>query len=182
MNIIIDLVGAILIGGMVLLLTVNLNTTSTQYKFASDYELRLQQNAKTLAEIINSDMRKIGYKKTGGAFISALENKLSFYSDIDSNGVQDIVTYCLSDSTKALFSENPRDKILYRVINTDTLGGPSLGLTNLKFSFKNKNGLTTTYLDSIKYVKIEIWVETTERINNQYPFTYWEMTINPRNI
>lgn len=182
MNIILDLVGAVLIGGMVLLLTVNLNTASSQYKFASDYELRLQQNAKTLAEIINSDMRKIGYRKTGTAFITALEKNLSFYSDIDSNGVQDVVTYYLSDSTKASFTENPRDKILYRIVNSDTLGGPSLGITNLKFSFKNKSGLTTTVLDSIKFLKVEIWVETPEKINNQYPFTYWEMTINPRNI
>jgi len=179
---IIDIMGAVLIGSMVMLLMVNLNTVSAQYKISSDYELRLQQNAKTLAEILNSDMRKIGYRKGAGAIITALEKKLSFFSDIDSNNVQETITYCLGDSTQALSTENPRDKTLYRIVNTDTIKGPTLGLTDLRFSYMDKKGQTTAYTDSIKYIKIEIWVESTEKIDNIFPSTYWEMTINPRNI
>lgn len=182
MNILLDYIGAALIGGMVLLMIMNLNTVSSMQRFSSDYELRLQQNAKTLAEILNNDMRKVGYGKSSNAIIAAQEKLFSFYSDIDSNGVVDIVTYKLGDSTDAVQTENPFDKPLLRAINNDTSKGPTLGLTNLKFSYKNKFGVLTTALDSIKFIKVEIWVQSVNKIEDGYPFTYWEMTVNPRNL
>lgn len=182
MNIVIDLVGAALIGGVILLGLVNLNIYSSQTKFSSDSELQLQRNAKTLAEIINHDLRKIGFNYAGTAIITAEKNTLSFYSDIDTNNVTDIVTYTLSDSLQVPTTANPRDKILIRIVNSDTSKGPSLGLIDLTFKYKNALGTETAALDSIRYIEAEMWVETPEPVNDKYSFTYWEMTINPRNI
>lgn len=182
MNILFDLIGATLIGGVILLLIINLNIYSSQAKFSSDSELQLQRNAKTLAEIINGDLRKIGFNKSGLSIITAEKNKISFYSDIDSNQVVDVVQYTISDSLAVLSTKNPRDKVLYRIVNNDTSRGPSLGLIDLQFSYNNYLGSKTSVLDSIKYIEVEMWVETPEPINNKYSFTYWEMTINPRNL
>lgn len=85
---------------------------------------------------------------------------------------------------------NLRDKILYRVVNnTDTISGPSLGLVDLNFTYMNANGVVTSILDSIKYIKAEMWVEPADKIMNYVTgekdttvFTYWELTIYPRNI
>jgi hypothetical protein len=94
----------------------------------------------------------------------------------------DQVTYFLGGAAEAYVTPNPDDRVLYRVVNTDTIGGPTLGLTNLRFSYLNQQEQTTTNADSICYIKAEIWVETILPVNDNYPFTYWEMTINPRNI
>src|SRR5690606_29337485 len=83
----------------VMYLIMNLNIYTTNTKYVSDSELHLQQNAKTLAELLNHDLRKIGYKTSGNAIISAEPKSIAFYSDIDSNGVVDVVKYMLSDST-----------------------------------------------------------------------------------
>lgn len=182
MNILIDLLGASLIGGLVMLLIVNLNAYSTETKFASDADLRLQQDAKTLAEIINDDLRKIGYKYDGTAISVADSQRISFYGDIDNDGSMDQVTYFLGTKAEAGITPNPNDRVLYRVVNSDTIGGPTLGLTNLRFSYLNKGEQVTAYADSICYIKAEIWVETILPVKDEYPFTYWEMTINPRNI
>lgn len=182
MNNMLDIVGAVLIGGMVMLMIMNLNTASSMHKFASDSELKLQQNTKTLAEIINSDMRKIGYNKSTGKIISAQIKFLSFYADIDSNGTPEIVSYKLGDTSDARGTENPFDRPLIRVVNNDTSKGPSLGLSDLKFTYNNKLGIPTTYPDSIKFIKVEMWIQSTDKIDNQYTSTYWEMTINPRNL
>jgi len=96
----------------------------------------------------------------------------------------------LGDSLEALGTANQRDKVLYRIINnTDTVGGPTLGLVDLRFSYLDSHGLPTAFLDSIKYVKAEFWVEPYEYVNDygtgqpdSSQFTYWELTINPRNI
>lgn len=182
MNIILDLLGAFLIGGIVLLLVVNLNAYSTETQFASDADLRLQQNAKTLAEIINDDLRKIGYKYSGTAISQADSQRISFHGDIDNNGTMDLVTYYLGNKEDAPTTPNPDDRVLYRIVNHDTTGGPTLGLTDIKFSYLDKHEQITVNTDSICYIKAEIWVETVQPVGGEYPFTYWEMTINPRNI
>jgi hypothetical protein len=195
MNFLIDIMGSSLVAGIIFMLILKLNLYSSNASYYSDNELKMQQNVKTLAEIINYDLRKIGYKYEGTAIVTAETYRIQFYADLEApgtagHGVMDFVEYFLGDSTEATGTENQRDKILYRVVNhTDTSGGPTLGLVDLKFSYLNGQGIQTAILDSIKYVKAEFWVEpyefvsdfsTSEPDSNQ--FTYWELTINPRNI
>jgi hypothetical protein len=195
MNVILDIMGSTLIGGVLLLLILKLNLYTSNANYYSDNELKLQQNVKTLAEVINYDLRKIGYGYDGTAMVTAEQHRIKFYADMDApgtfgHGVVDFVEYYLGDSTEATGTANQRDKVLYRIINnTDTIGGPTLGLVDLKFSYLDKQGIETTILDSIKYVKAEFWVEPYEFVSDfgsdqldSTQFTYWELTINPRNI
>ena len=195
MNILLDLMGSSLIAGILFLLIFKLNLYSSNANYYSDNELRLQQNVKTLAEVINYDLRKIGYKYSGTAIVTAQPHRIEFHADMDApgtfgHGVMDFVEYYLGDSTEASGTANQRDKVLYRVINyTDTLGGPTLGLVDLKFSYFDAHGIATAFLDSIKYVKAEFWVEPYEFVSDtetgqpdSTQFTYWELTINPRNL
>jgi len=195
MNMILDIMGSSLIACIMFLLILKLNIYSDQAKFYSDNDLKLQQNAKTLAEIINYDFRKIGYNHEGTSIITAQPKYIKFYADMNEPGTPgygtvDVIEYYLGDSTEVAATPNPRDKILYRVENSiDTIGGPSLGLIDIRFSYLNSKGLATTILDSIKYVKAELWVEPYEQSVDFFTgqtdstlFTYWELTINPRNI
>ena len=195
MHFLLDLLGSTLIAGIVFLLIFKLNLYSSSANFYSDNELRLQQNVKTLAEVMNHDLRKIGYKYDGTAIVTAEPSRLQFYADMNApgtygHGTMDFVEYYLGDSTQASSTANQRDKVLYRILNyTDTLGGPTLGLVDFKFSYLDSRGVVTTYLDSIRYVKAEFWVEPYEYVSNYLTgqpdssqFTYWELTINPRNL
>ncbi|HKI78739.1 MAG TPA: hypothetical protein VKA26_09380 [Ignavibacteriaceae bacterium] len=186
MDTILDLIGATIIAGLIMLGIANINIYSSQIRFKSDSGLKLQQDAKTIADILDNDLRKIGFGYSGTAIITANEKKLKFYADIDSNGTVNQITYLLSDSTEVSNTENPSDKILYRVVDGDTSKGPSLGITDLKFTYNTLQGNTTTVPDSIKYIRAEIWVQTPTKVDdngeNKFLFTYWELTINPRNI
>lgn len=194
MSALLDILGSTFIGGMILLLIIKLNLYITSVSYTSDSELKLQQNAKTIAEILNYDLRKIGYNHTGTSILVADSNRIKFYADIDApgtagHGVVDVVEYFVLNSTYASGTSNTRDVVVVKVVNnTDSIAGPSLGLIKLRFSYFNGAGVKTTIKDSIKYIKSEIWVEPTEKINNFFTglpdstFTYWEMTINPRNI
>lgn len=194
MSVLLDIFGSTFVAGMLLLLMIKLNLYATNTAINSDTELHLQQNAKTIAEIINYDLRKIGYMHTGTAILEASPQKIRFYADlqppgVSGHGTMDIVEYHLKDSTKSLSTTNLKDKSLTRVVNgTDTLSGPTLGLVDFRLSYYTGLGAVTSILDSIKYVKAEFWVEPTEVYNNfisgkkDSMFTYWELTINPRNI
>ncbi len=182
MNILLDLMGSTIIGALIVSMLINFNVFQSNSIISSDSELQLQQNAKTLAEILNHDFRKIGYRYDNTAFVEADSERISFYSDVDRDGNIDLVTYMLGDSTEVSGTTNPRDRILYRIVDSDTIKGPSLGLTKAKFSYFNGSGVETTTLSEIQYVKAELWIETIEPVDGKHPFTYWELTINPRNL
>ncbi|HEX7357286.1 MAG TPA: hypothetical protein VF270_06240 [Ignavibacteriaceae bacterium] len=190
MNILIDIMGSTFIGGMVFLLIFKLNIYGSNQRFSSDSELQLQQNAKTQAEILNYDLRKVGFECDSTAIAIADSERIQFYSDIDRDGSIDVVTYYVNRDPKLTSgTTNPHDIILCRVVNSDTLIGPSLGLTRIKFSYLDQKSVATTVLGNIKFIRAELWLETSEPVEtmftspqNPYPFTYWEMTINPRNI
>lgn len=182
MNILLDLMGSTIIGGLIVSMLINFNVYQSNSIISSDSELQLQQNAKTLAEILNHDFRKIGYRYDNTAFVEADSERISFYSDVDRDGNIELVTYMLGDTTEVSGTTNPRDRILYRIVDNDTIKGPSLGLTKAKFSYFNGSGVETTTLSEIQYVKAELWIETIEPIDGGHPFTYWELTINPRNL
>ncbi len=182
MSALIDIIGSMVIGAMVMMIFINLNIAKSNEQYSSNSELQLQQNAKTLADMLEYDLRKIGYNYTGNPFITTDSSKISFYADIDNNGIIDKVTYLTGSPSEVSYTSNPNDRILYRVVNTDTSKGPSLGITKLQFDYFNSVGKRTAVQDSIKYIKTEIWVETPEKVDKTYPFTYWEFTINPRNL
>ena len=186
MDTLIDLIGAVVIAAIVMVGIANLNIYSSQVRFKSNSDLQLQQDAKTIADILDNDMRKIGFGYSGTSIIAADSQKIKFYADVDSNDVVDQVEYVLSDTSDVSYTDNPDDRILYRIVNGDTSKGPSLGITKLRFTYKNLLGNVTTVLDSIRFIKAEIWVQSPAKVyeNNEqkYLFTYWELTINPRNI
>lgn len=182
MHVLLDIFGSTIIGGLIMMLILKLNIYSFHSRYASDTELELQQNAKTLAEILSHDLRKIGYEVQGDKIIEADSNRLSFYADINDDGNVNTVTYYSSDPSEVTQTSNPLDRILYRIVDTDTSGGPSLGLTRLKFSYLDKSGFETADLTEIEYIKAELFLGSREKIQDEYKFTYWEMTINPRNL
>ena len=194
MNTVLDLLGSTIIGMMLMLLVFKLNLFMSDSSYSSDKELRLMQNTKTLAEIMNSDFRKIGYYYAPTAILTAQKERFKFIGDLDAPGqagnlVADTVEYFLEDSTHSPGTSNLRDKILVRVLNnSDTIAGPSLGLVKLQFSYLDSVSAPTANLSKIRYIKTEMWVEPEESTNSfvtgqkDSTFTYWEFTIYPRNI
>ncbi|MCW8809624.1 MAG: hypothetical protein OQJ93_04160 [Ignavibacteriaceae bacterium] len=194
MSTIIDIMGSTFIAGLLLLLILKLNLFMSNASYASDNELKMQQNAKTYAEILNYDFRKIGYKHDGVSIITAKNDQFKFVGDLQrpgesGYGIIDTVEYFIRDSSYSPGTLNQNDIILVRVVNSkDSISGSSLGLVKLNFSYLDSLSIPTNILSKIKYIKTELWVEPTEPVNNfltgekDSVFTYWEFTINPRNI
>lgn len=199
MSVMLDIFGSVFIAGMLLLLILKLNLFASTASYSSDTELKLQQNAKTLAEIINYDLRKIGYRVTGTAITHADSNKIIFNADMNppgeaGHGTPDVVEYYFDHATDVPGTPNPNDRVLVRVLNGSKMEGPTLGLVRFKLTYLGATGTDTIpYLqpglyENIRYIKTELWVEASDPLNDmitdslQYARTYWEFTIHPRNI
>ena len=83
MALLLDLIGSALIGGILVLQLLNMSLFIQNAGFSSDNELKMQQNAKTLAEIINYDFRKIGYQFDSTAILTAEQKKIKFIGDLE---------------------------------------------------------------------------------------------------
>lgn len=194
MSTLLDIISSTFIAGVLLLLVIKLNLFVSNASFASDNELKMQLNAKTFAEILNNDFRKIGYKHNGVSILTAESERFKFVGDLQRPGEAgygsiDTVEYFIRDSSYSLGTTNQNDVILVRVLNsTDSITGASLGLVKLNFSYLDSLSSPTADLSLIKYIKTELWIEPTESVNNfitgqnDSVFTYWEFTIYPRNI
>jgi len=194
MSTLLDIISSVFIGGVLLLLVIKMNLFVSNASFASDNELKMQLNAKTFAEILNNDFRKIGYKHNGVSILTAENERFKFVGDLQRPGEPgygsiDTVEYSIRDSSYSLGTTNQNDIILVRVLNsTDSITGASLGLVKLNFTYLDSLSSPTADLSLIKYIKTELWIEPTEPINNfitgqnDSVFTYWEFTIYPRNI
>jgi hypothetical protein len=188
MNTLLDIFGSVIIAGIVFMLIMKLNLFSSQVSYSSDSELKVIQNTKTLAEIIDYDIRKVGYRVSGNAIKTAGPKDFVFNADIDRDGTVDEIEYSVSEPKDVPGTENTKDIILYRRVNSDIIGGPSLGLVDIKFSYLDSAYTETATISKIRYIKTEMWVEGTEATpdafsdNSSYSKTYWEFTINPRNL
>jgi Tfp pilus assembly protein PilW len=202
-----DIFGSVVIAGMLFMMIIKLNLFSNQTSYTSDNELKLIQNTKILAEILDYDLRKVGYKYNSTAIAIADSNHLKFYADMqppDSmhHGPIDTVEYTVGDTTEMSGTMNKKDIVLKRTIKDATgtlesMAGPSLGLIRIKFTYLNASQKSLdysnlksipSYLDSVKYIKTEMWIQSTEAVtdafsdSSRYSITYWEFTIYPRNI
>lgn len=194
MSMLLDIFGSVVIAGLLFIMMIRLNLFSSQTSYISDSELKLQTNTKTLAEILDYDLRKIGYRHEGTAILLADSTHLTFMADIDSNGTAEVVDYFVGDSTEATGTLNPSDIILKRTIDGGNLmSGSSLNLVKLKFTYLDEFSNKIPYLsasqyDDIKYIRTEMWLAGDNPIpdayadTSSYTLTYWEFTIYPRNI
>ena len=188
----IDIIGAGIIAGLVLLSIFGLGANLNQASYEKSFTYALQTNVVTLARIMESDIVKIGYHiPKGTAITSASANSITFKADLADAGVTNIVRYTLSNTSSAEVNAtlNPKDVVLYREVDGSTIAA-NLGVTNLQFAYYDSAGTPTATLSDIKSIYVKISLESPERIINtaeaatdtSYPGVFWEKTIFPRNL
>ncbi|MBT8378557.1 MAG: hypothetical protein KJN64_04960, partial [Ignavibacteria bacterium] len=131
-----DILGSIIVGGILMMIAWRLSEAATEKTYNTSGELSMQQNLATVAQIIEHDFRKIGYcdnhnkiPDPSKAITFADTSSLKFLTDVDSDGTVDSIFYYLGPTSELLSTPNPRDRILYRVVNNEAPIGSNLGVT-----------------------------------------------------
>ncbi|MDO8550265.1 MAG: hypothetical protein Q7S39_08970 [Ignavibacteria bacterium] len=190
---IIDILGSMIIGGtlMVILWRLNDATTATTYNYSG--ELSLQQNLATVALIIENDFRKIGYcanwnqMPDSGKILLAENDKIKFLTDVENDGFIDTMYYYLGPTSELSMTENPRDRVLYRVINSQTPVASNLGVTQFYLIYFNPLGDTIpfpiTQPGEVSTMEINLTVENTAAYDQQYSSAFWrQIRLVARNL
>lgn len=189
---ILDLLGSIVVGGLVLLLMVtfrtNLSTTTDNQVFNQN----VQENLRSLTDVLEYDMRKIGYNVPLTSKIKAIDDStISFYGDIDNRGGYDSVQYYFR-SVSPENAHNLSTGTLYRVINARPPYAIKLGVTRFKIMWYDKDGTPKpSQLQDIRSLKVTLAVESDTPIDSVrsgglwhrvYSGVSWERSIRPKNL
>ena len=189
-----DILGSMIIGGILMTIAWRLNDASTEKTYNYSGELSLQQNLKTVVEMVEYDFRKIGYSDVPGSLpdtiVYADENRIDFYTDLQPlNGVAniDLLRYNVGPTSECLSTPNPRDRILYRVENNGTPIQSNLGVTQFRLVYMDALGDTlaspVANPNLIKTIEINIAVESVAAYDTLYSQAIWrQIRMASRNI
>jgi len=150
----IDILGSIIIGGLLLMILLRMNETATQNTYEYNGELTVQQNLVSTVQLIEYDFRKIGYCADLSqidpvrSIIAADTSSIKFVTDLASpgnpmgNGVMDTLHYYVGPTSDLSRTPNPLDRRFYRVVNSEPAKSANLGITEFKILYFDALGDT----------------------------------------
>jgi hypothetical protein len=194
-SVILDIVGSVIIGGILLLTLFRMNSNATQNTFNFSGELIVQENLVTTIEVMEYDFRKIAYcanpfnlPNPTRAILYADSSRIVFQTDVwPHDGIVDTMEYYLGPASELAGTPNPDDKLLYRIVN----GVPSavnLGVTFFKIKYfgalnEELSIPRTTVPTGVFSMQIDIGVENTAAYNEEYRFAFWrQVRLASRNL
>lgn len=179
-----NLIGSIIIGGMMLLIINNYSSSLSQTSHVRTLDGINTYNASSVAKLIEYDFNRMGLRVPPTTTIvrRADSSRITFLSDIDNNGNIDSVRYILSVPDSASSTYNPRDRILYRLVNAQPMRDATMGVTRFRIRYFDWDGHTTTDLAQMRSFEITLHVESVIPYDATYSNFYWQTKICPPNL
>jgi hypothetical protein len=190
----IDILGATVIGGLLLIILLRLNGSVTENNIIYGSDRSLQRSLAETAVVVEKDLRRMGYcadpfKLTDlmSRVIKADSSYISFYTDVDNDGNLDSLAYYISDTTALSNTKNPRDRILYRQINNGTPFMVNTNVVQFKLTYYDVLGYElpspVASPSMITHLEISFKVEDPEAYDQEYSEAYWQQVrLTSRNL
>jgi type II secretory pathway component PulJ len=190
-NVLLDILTSVVIGGILLMNIMNMNANASTQSDIYSVTRIAQKNLVAAVQIIEHDFRKMGYGVVDPtkSIIYADTSKIIFLADLNRNGIKDTISYYLGLASELSNTPNPRDRLLYRVVNSELPQASNLGIVRFRLDYFNQDLKVVTHLPSIKIVEIKVEVESPFPLHNpstgeyEYPAAFWKQTrLTSRNL
>jgi len=174
------LVISTVIGGILLIAILSLNLQVSQSSSTSTLDQITKTNLDNVAQVVTNDFTKVGYNATSPMITAAGPHSITFQSDIDNDGVVDVVNWTLT-ATGVSSTDNPNDYVLQRTVGTDITSITS-GVTKFDLTYYDQNQQVTTVLTDIKSIKVDLECQSAVAVDNEYIKTSWHKLYVPWNL
>lgn len=193
-NVILDIIGSMIIAGILMISIFRLQNSSTEDLYRGTGNLTAQTNLATIVQILENDFRRIGYcadwqqiPVPTEAILYADSTSIKYLTDMDQNGLIDTMHYYFDTATDIPGTPNPRDRYLYRVVDNETPTGVNLGVTQFKMEFYNALGTKLNFPianpQEIYSMQIDITVEDVAAYDEKYQTIFWrQIRMAARNL
>jgi hypothetical protein len=193
-NVILDIMGSIIIGGILLITLFRMSDRATESTYNKTGDLTTQQNIAAVVSILEYDFRKIGYcadwtkiPNPAKSIVFADKDKVKYLTDVDRNGTVDTMSYYIGPTSELIYTANPRDRFLYRVINNEKPVKVNLGVTQFNLVYYNvfKDIIPAPVVNpgEIYTIQISVAVEDVEAYDQKYSQVFWrQLRLVARNL
>lgn len=190
----IDILGAMVIGGIMLLTLFRVNETAVANNYYYTNDMLVQLNLVEVVRLIEHDFKKIGYCRDftqipipSRAILRADTSSISFLTDVDNNGIVDTLNYYLGTTVELNMTANPRDRLLYRRVNSEIPRSANLGVIQFNIVYFNPlyDQLSTPVSEpgEIAYMQINVRVENINAYDENYAGAFWrQIRLAARNL
>jgi hypothetical protein len=178
-QVLVDLVGAMLVGGLFFLSLLTFNAQNSETKRTYRDEITSQANLMSVVEELEANFRTIGYCKVRSAMtspvvIDAGADYISFQTDFamsgtgEGDGVPDTISYRLGH--EVVTAGNPKVRMLYRKEGGGAEIGANLGITTFDLQYIKFDGDTLSRPVAATRLKEIAAVQVTVEVVNLYPY------------
>lgn len=193
-NVILDIMGSIIIGGILLITLFRVSDRATESTYNKTGDLTTQQNIAAVVGVLEYDFRKIGYcadwtkiPNPAKSIVFADKDKVKYLTDVDRNGTVDTMSYYIGPTSELIYTANPRDRFLYRVINNEKPVKVNLGVTQFNLVYYNvfKDVIPAPVVNpgEIYTIQISVAVEDVEAYDQKYSQVFWrQLRLVARNL
>jgi len=184
-----DIVGSFIVGTFIVLIVANINMIIASSSSEILFSNIAQANISSSLDIVEQDIYKAGYRATEEKISLAKKTEIKFALDIDDNGTNESLYYYLGDKSELEATDNPNDRFLYRVVNSETPKIMST-VTDFELTYYDSTGSSLSYssLESssvrkrVRSIEIYLKVESAEVVDSVYQGAEWQRTISPKNL
>lgn len=182
MSFILDYVGSIAIGALVLLALLGFYASLGETASTQNASAIVKRNLNAATEIIEYDFQRMGYRIDDSVKVTRLDSsQIVFRYDMNDDGLPDSVKYTLG-SVKSPDSANPRTRILYRTINNQAPQTVDAGVTRFAIKYFNASGGTTSVHSKVRSVGVFLGMQTILKNDSVETGIVWEKVIRPKNL
>ncbi|HEY9166196.1 MAG TPA: hypothetical protein VIS48_08560 [Candidatus Kryptonia bacterium] len=182
-----DILGSLVIGGLLLLVALRMNSQATMNTYSSQASLTVQQNMTAIIQNIEWDFRKIGYCKNPMLtsdpthyILKGKSDSISFIADLYNSGTANTVSWYLG----SYVGPNPRVRKLCRKVDGGAALEANLGVTQFSMIYFGASGDTIVLPysagDSVtpQLIELTLRVEPTVAYDTAYTqsYSYWRQT------
>jgi hypothetical protein len=188
-----DTLGSIIIGGLLLMTIIRLNSNAIENSFVYGNDRNVQRNLVDAAMILENELRKIGYNANPADttdvskyVLIADSNRVKFLADLNRDGKFDTIFYYVGTITEESGTPNPNDRVLYRQLNTAAAAPISYGVTQFSLIYFNALDDTMSFPTNpatVKSMQVSLKIEDESAYNNNYSSAYWRLLrMSSRNL
>ncbi|PIU45997.1 MAG: hypothetical protein COS95_00805 [Ignavibacteriales bacterium CG07_land_8_20_14_0_80_59_12] len=184
MAILLDLLGATVVGSLLILTLVSYQGNVSEFAVLNNNERIVQQNLVSIVELLENDLRKIGYSRGGPQVPDPVlvhdSTRIKFLADINDNGTLDTVAYWLGSLGQIPYTPEHPFRILYRqVTSVDnvpawTVGpvGSHLGVTKFRLDYYQADGATPA--PPYQVIRVTLKIESPYALGDKYAVAVWQ--------
>lgn len=188
---ILDIMGSTIIGGMLLIMALSLMDTTNQFYYGQNDDLIVQENLTTTTEILEFNLRKMGFSVMENDTIVLLADSthLTYLGDMNGDWVPDTVQFYLGTTSQLTSTKNPNDRFVYNKVNGLPSGGAVIGIVTLfSFDFLNQDGTLIDVSNPANYIGIkmiritmqvespDVYTASSNPSSNEYRRAFWQQT------